>query len=481
MSIDLNTLLITFKSIVQEHVAPLAERIITLEGENKALGDLLSDAGEQIATLVVTNSALVERMTQFEDGTSDTLSVMGETIKSITDVDNADRTALMSRVTALEKDDTLSQRMIGLEADAKRLDDVTLTVNETAKVVLGLKSWQKTQNVTDTVRSLWDEELKNDVASMIPDLDEHDAQLDKRFESVTEQMTIQNDRFDWFHDRINEVTKMKGPAGADGADGTDGIDAINGIDGINGINGINGERGTDGVDGVDGTDGVDGKSIALSDVVDIVLKSPLLDQMVEKHIPEAIVGPAGADGKDGLGHAGPAGQDADHDVVIGQVLDRILKGLPDLVRDAMPDAPKALMPTDLQVIEAVKAVYPSIRQDLVKRLPAMEHKGPWTPDVQYDVGDEVIKNGSTYRLMEPSTDQPPNEAWKMISQGRPGKQGKPGIDGPQGLVGTAGKDGISVTDIIMADSTLVMELSDGTVKTFDLTEFIELIIKAIGE
>ena len=203
----------------------------------------------------------------------------------------------------------------------------------------------------------------------------------------------------------------------------------------------------------------------VAQVHDAIMKE--LPDMVLHAIPEV---KDGAPGKD----ADPV----DVDLLRGQVIDSLMKGLPDLIRSQMP---KPLEPTDLQVLEGIKMMWPSIRHEMAKRLPKMEHRGTWDADTLYEVGDEVIKNGSSYRLMEASTDGPPSEAWQMIAQGRPGKQGKPGPTGDKGDPGDPGKDGVSFVDMTMAGTTAIVELSNGDVIEIDMTEFMELLIKAIGE
>ena len=162
----------------------------------------------------------------------------------------------------------------------------------------------------------------------------------------------------------------------------------------------------------------------------------------------------------------PEPQEVDTDLIVAT----IVKGLPDMIRSEMPEPPQALMPTDLQVIEAVKAVYPSIRQDIVRQLPRMEHKGVWKPDAQYDIGDEVIKSGATYSMMEPTTDAPPSEAWQMISQGRIGKKGLKGDKGDKGDIG------IGVKDVAFEDGILTIQLTDDNVHTWDIGEQLEAAI-----
>ena len=167
-------------------------------------------------------------------------------------------------------------------------------------------------------------------------------------------------------------------------------------------------------------------------------------------------------------------KDADPDLIQGKVLDTVMSKLPDLIKHQIPELPKALAPTDLQVIEAVKAVYPSIRHDLLNRIPVPTHKGLWLAETQYDVGDEVTKNGSTFRLMEPSSDAPPSPAWQLISQGTRGKQGKPGVDAK----GEKGDAGVGVKEMIIEDGQFVVELTNGDTAVLDL-ELDDKIAKAV--
>ena len=136
-----------------------------------------------------------------------------------------------------------------------------------------------------------------------------------------------------------------------------------------------------------------------------------------------------------------------------------------VVRKEMPEAPLPLEPTALQVIEAVKVLYPSIRHDLAQKLPSITHKGVWSVDAQYDVGDEVIKNGSTFRLMEQTMDAPPSEAWQMIAMSKAGKQGKQGNKGDKG---DRGDDGVGVDDVLFEDGQFVVNLTNDDTKIFNI-------------
>ena len=155
----------------------------------------------------------------------------------------------------------------------------------------------------------------------------------------------------------------------------------------------------------------------------------------------------------------------DVDLIKGSVLDHLLKRLPDLIKNEMPEPAPAQAPTELQVIEAVKAMYPSIRHDLLQRIPTPSHKGLWDKDTKYDVGDEVVKNGSTFRLMEDTADAPPSPAWQLVSQGKLGKKGLPGEAGKKG---EKGDDGVGVQDILYENGQFVFNLTNGETSVFDV-------------
>lgn len=165
--------------------------------------------------------------------------------------------------------------------------------------------------------------------------------------------------------------------------------------------------------------------------------------------------------------------------------------------------PEPLAPTELQVAEGLRSMWGDVRQGMLKYLPKMEHKGVWDADTQYDVGDEVIRNGSTYRLMHKTDEAPPGEGWQMIAQGKKGSQGKPGpyikaitLSPEKKLVfsmsngdvkevdasGLEGKNGVGIKDMVMpSGQMMVVEMTDGDIKEFDMSEFIDVIIKTMGE
>lgn len=212
--------------------------------------------------------------------------------------------------------------------------------------------------------------------------------------------------------------------------------------------------------GPEGPAGKDGKDAEVDEVfVRKAAQNYLRDHAEEFTGPQGEAGPEGQQGAKGdAGEVGPRGE----------------KG----------EAGEVTAPTDLQVLDAVRGLWPDIKRTMAKHLPTFEHKGVWDADTQYDVGDEVIRNGSTYRMLH-LTDEPPGagaDGWQMISQGKKGSKGLPGRDGESGPEGPAGKDGVGIADMVMADGKmLVIELTDGTVKDIDMTDFIETVIKAMGE
>ena len=92
------------------------------------------------------------------------------------------------------------------------------------------------------------------------------------------------------------------------------------------------------------------------------------------------------------------------------------------------------------------------------------HKGLWDAETQYDVGDEVTKNGSTFRLMEASSDAPPSPAWQLTSQGTRGKQGKPGVNAK----GEKGDDGVGFEDVLFEDSQFIFAKTNGDTSIVDI-------------
>lgn len=150
----------------------------------------------------------------------------------------------------------------------------------------------------------------------------------------------------------------------------------------------------------------------------------------------------------------------------------------EVLAQVLKQLPEPMEPTAVQVIEAVKAIYPAIRHDLLQRIPTPSHKGLWDADTKYDVGDEVMKDGSTWRLLEDTADAPPSDAWQLVSmKGKIGKKGYPGKDGEPGKEGPAG---VGLEDAFFEDGQIVVSFTNGDTKNFDVG-IADAIAKAVKE
>lgn len=172
-----------------------------------------------------------------------------------------------------------------------------------------------------------------------------------------------------------------GAPGKDGRDGIDGKDGANGLDGKDGVPGANGKDGEKGLDGRDGRDGLSGV--------------PGKD------------GAPGLDGKDGFGLE-------DFDVALAEdgrtFVFRFVRG-------------------EVAVERQVKTAIPL-------------HKGIWR-EAEYERGDMVTRDGSTWHCEATTTETPGNGAtnWRLVvKRGNHGRDGKDGAQGIQGKEGRPGRD-----------------------------------------
>jgi archaellum component FlaC len=154
----------------------------------------------------------------------------------------------------------------------------------------------------------------------------------------------------------------------------------------------------------------------------------------------------------------------DEDRIKAEIVGELAKDIPEMVLKAVPE-PQMPELNITHVAPALKELYPTIRHDVLQRIPTPSHKGVWKPDIEYDLGDEVVKDGNTFRLMEPTSDAPPSDCWQMVAMRGVGKRGKPGVKGDQG---DKGDDGVGVEDILMEDGQIVISLTNGETKIFDL-------------
>lgn len=214
----------------------------------------------------------------------------------------------------------------------------------------------------------------------------------------------------------------QGIPGAKGEQGDQGPVGPKGDPGEKGADGAKGDPGEKGSDGAKGEPGRNGDSVMVEDVLEAIEDSGVVNKLVKALVE---------------------------------------KQLPDMI-------PKPLAPNDLQVVEAVKHLWPSIRLEVIKSLPQIEHKGVWEPG-EYAPGDEVIRNDSSYRAKCVTREAPPHEDWQCIAKSKVGRKGP---QGEQGVPGEPGQPGVGVQDVLVEDTMFVMTLSNEEAYTIDFSELI---------
>lgn len=137
-----------------------------------------------------------------------------------------------------------------------------------------------------------------------------------------------------------------------------------------------------------------------------------------------------------------------------------------ILRELADHMPDPIAPNQVQVTEAVKAIYPSIRADILKSLSPIEHKGVHEAGEEYAPGDEVIKGDSTYRAKVVTREAPPHEDWQCIAKSKIGRRGPTGEPGEKGDPGQKGEDGVGWTDAVEAEGMILFQRSDG--ETFEI-------------
>jgi hypothetical protein len=112
-----------------------------------------------------------------------------------------------------------------------------------------------------------------------------------------------------------------------------------------------------------------------------------------------------------------------------------------------------------------------------------EARGLWDAAAQYRAMDVVTHNGSEWRAVRDDPGELPGPGWMLGAKGvrgRPGEKGSPGDRGAKGDKGDRGADGIGVEEMTIADSTLMLLRSDGTVLSCDLLPVIERIYRQVA-
>ncbi len=198
-------------------------------------------------------------------------------------------------------------------------------------------------------------------------------------------------------------TLISEPVTIRGLDGKDGIDGKDGKDGLNGENGKDGPAGRDGADVVAAFRDSDGHLV-------LTLSNGVTKDVGLIH---------GRDGKDGL-----PGKDG-------------LDGLGFKDMSAVWDGERTLI---------FKFVLEDRVEEMSVTIPIVLYRGAWTRGKQYQQGDNVIWEGSSWIAIR-DTDKQPGTAdrsdtgWVMaVRRGRDGDDGKQGKAGPEGKAGRDGRD-----------------------------------------
>jgi len=227
---------------------------------------------------------------------------------------------------------------------------------------------------------------------------------------------------------------------------------------VKGDPGEPGEPGPQGEPGLPGEKGDPGPLPSAQELEDIM--RPL--------IPEAVQGEKGDRGEPGKDGSTPD---------IGDVVNRTVELLTPLVTKLIPDPVKGDpgepgepgpqgepgAPGEDGPIPDMKAIVKALLEDeacrdlIVKSLAGQVHKGTYDPAASYDIGNEVVMRGSTYRKVAATNEDPPGQGWQMISQGKIGKKGLSGEPGIPGAPGAPGAPGIGIKSVIVGDGQLIIE------------------------
>ena len=111
-----------------------------------------------------------------------------------------------------------------------------------------------------------------------------------------------------------------------------------------------------------------------------------------------------------------------------------------------------------------------------------EARGLWDAKADYRAMDVVAANGSEWRAVKDNPGELPGPGWVLGakgSRGKPGDKGAAGERGAKGDRGERGQDGIGVEEMTIADSTLMLLRSDGSVLSCDLMPVIERIYRQV--
>jgi len=281
---------------------------------------------DQIAILKTANANLTKMVTDLTDS-----------VRSLQTDLTESNDAHVKMTDALANSVTTQGDTIGLleERDTVGLVEDTIKTFMYPAVTKALEAFDLPKQVSDACDTLWDESWQHKMASMIPDLDEHDGHLDKRFIRVDEALALVNTRMD-------TLSKTQGPPGKDVDHdvvvGTLYDRIMSKMDDLI----LHHMPGT--VPGPKGDPGTDGKSVDVESLLDDV--KSYVDKKLPTLIPDATPGPKGAPGADApstkdvadmlLSHTPIVKMVAESDEVGRLVGENVENLLPSHIPDAIP-------------------------------------------------------------------------------------------------------------------------------------------------
>jgi hypothetical protein len=297
--------------------------------------------------------------------------------------------------------------------------------------------------------------LTTDLVDVLTAVDQLQQDVEKRFEGLPTPTDGQ--------DGAPGTQGETGPPGADGAPGPAGDPGPAGVPGPPGEKGLRGASGPAGADGAPGPMGKQGPP-------------------GEKGI-RGESGPPGKDGQDGINapivdpvpstkgmrvdknqlvrHAGglflsirkTAGDPYEDPTGYMNIVD----GLIDFRADLDIEARQLHLSAFLSSGHVI---------DQKSYFPIPKFKGLHKKDEDYQPYDLVIKDGGCWLAIKETDAAPPGDDWRCMAMR--GKRGKTGTKGKQGDPGQPGAAGVGIEDISSHEGVLVVEMTDGQIKTVNL-------------
>ena len=214
---------------------------------------------------------------------------------------------------------------------------------------------------------------------------------------------------------------INGKDGRDGIDGKEGPAGPPGLIGPSGMPGERGEKGLDGQDGRDGRDGEPGRDALQIEVLDGIDNERRYQRGTYAHW------------KGGIIRSTRVTDPIVNDDIFKSGWHVVVNGIADITieQNDMRSWSMKMLRTDGVYVEKYF------------KTPNLLYKGIWKPENNYETGDTVTREGSTWICLQDSPGKPgdENSGWQLsVKKGRDGKDGLRGEKGERGAEGRAGKD-----------------------------------------